>query len=382
MNRSCSTSTDGMETMRSQMEQDATATVTQPAQPPVASGLRMLKSRAATLLTDARAKAAEVVELATVTAQAAKVQVMDAAISVKLMANSYVEQTCETAAGLKQKALKAAEPVTSRVLKVLDGAREKRAFAVGYATSAKSSAGKSYERLRSQGVKVWTKEAVQAGTGVAKQTLNYGRSTATAAYSRALTSATGLVDSSRESARAAAAAAVDRANRTARLAKAKTAELQSTAQAVAKDGKFQATAAGAASGAAALGVSGGATGLTAGSAIGAAVGLVPALFTFGLSIPIGAAIGGGAGLVVGTVVGTATGAVGGGAAGFGVYTKRDDIRAGTQSTLSKVNSASDFVKGKANDSAGYMKGKVSEVRTRFSRTPSGTGGSAVSEASD
>mmetsp|Transcript_83185 Transcript_83185/g.150075 ORF Transcript_83185/g.150075 Transcript_83185/m.150075 type:complete len:372 (+) Transcript_83185:81-1196(+) len=359
--------------------QAATATVTQPAQPPVASRLSMLKSKASALLADARARATEVLELAAVKAQAAKVQVMDAATSVRAKAISYVEQTYETAAGLKQKAFKSAEPVTSRVLKVLDGVREKRALAVGYATSAKSSAGKSYERLRSQGVKVWTKEAVQAGTKVAKQTLNYGRSTATAAYSRALTSATGLVDSSRESARAAAAAAVDRANRTARLAKAKTAELRSTTMAVARDGKFQATAAGAASGAAALGVSGGATGLTAGSAIGAAVGLVPALFTFGLSIPIGAAIGGGAGLVVGTVVGTATGAVGGGAAGFGVYSKRDDIRAGTQSTLSKVNSASDFVKGKANDSAGYMKGKVSEVRTRFSG--SGTGGSAVSEAS-
>ncbi|CAE8645201.1 unnamed protein product [Polarella glacialis] len=341
--------------------QAAAATVTQPAQPPVASRLSMLKSRAGTLLTDARARATEVLELAAVKVQAAKVQ-------------AY-----ETAAGLQQKALNAVDSGTSRVLKVLDGVREKRALAVGYATSAKSSAGKSYERLRSQGVKVWTKEVVQAGTEVAKQTLNYGRSTATAAYSRALTSATGLVDSSRESARAAAAAAVDRANRAAQLAKAKTVELHSTTMAVARDGKFQATAAGAASGAAALGVSGGATGLTAGSAIGAAVGLVPALFTFGLSIPIGAAIGGGTGLVVGTMVGTATGAVGGGAAGFGVYSKRDDIRAGTQSTLSKVNSASDFVKGKAYDSAGYMKGKVSEVRTRISGNGNGTGGTEASD---
>ncbi|CAE8645198.1 unnamed protein product [Polarella glacialis] len=290
---------------------------------------------------------------------------------------TYVEQTHETAAGLKQKPCKAAEPVTSRVLKVLDGVREKRALAMGYATSAKSSAGKGYERLRSQGVKVWTKEVVQAGTEVAKQTLNYGRSTATATYSRALTSAIGLVDSTSESARVTAAAAVDRANRTAQLAKAKTAELHSTAKAVAKDGKFQATAAGAAGGAAALGVSGGAAGLTAGAAIGAAVGIVPALFTFGLSIPIGAAIGGGTGLVVGTVVGTTTGAVGGGAVGFGVYSKRDKIRAGTQSTFAKVNSTSDFVKGKAYDFTGYMKGKVSEVRTRLSG--SGTGGIEASD---
>jgi len=59
---------------------------------------------------------------------------------------------------------------------------------------------------------------------------------------------------------------------------------------------------------------------------------VPAIFTFGLSIPVFAAVGGGAGLCVGG----ATGALGGGAAGYGIYTKKAEIRQGAASVVARA----------------------------------------------
>lgn len=327
--------------------------------------LAAAKARLTMLLQSVRTKTTEIVELATVKAEAAKVQVKDTAAFAKLKASSFVEQASKAAT-------KVAQPFTSRASKALEEVRKARAMALGYAASAQAAAVKEYSRLRSQGLKTFTKETALAGTVVAKDSLTFVRSTAAAMYARTLTSATETVDSTRQSAHSAAIAAMERASSAAKLAKEKTAEVSRTAQAVVKDGKFQATAAGAASGAAALGASGGVTGFAAGGALGAVVGLVPAIFTFGLSIPIGAAIGSGAGLVVGTAVGSATGALGGGAAGYGVYTKRAEIHEGTQKTMAKVGSASDFMKDRAYASAGYMKGKVSEMRARLVR--SGTGG--------
>eukprot|EP00930_Biecheleria_cincta_P006528 TRINITY_DN107553_c0_g1_i1.p1 TRINITY_DN107553_c0_g1~~TRINITY_DN107553_c0_g1_i1.p1 ORF type:complete len:319 (-),score=84.70 TRINITY_DN107553_c0_g1_i1:296-1195(-) len=133
-----------------------------------------------------------------------------------------------------------------------------------------------------------------------------------------------------------------------------------SAKAVAKNRHVQATAAGVASGA----VAGGASGMAAGGALGAVVGLVPALFTFGLSIPIGAAIGIGAGLAAGTTVG----AVGGGAAAYGVYAKKDEIREFKNGTMTKVSSGVDLMKLKASESADYIKGKASSARMKASES--------------
>merc|ERR1711972_955164 len=89
-------------------------------------------------------------------------------------------------------------------------------------------------------------------------------------------------------------------------------------QTVAKNPHAQVTAASAAAGGVAVAVPCGTIGLVG----GAIVGLVPAVFTFGLSIPVFAVAGGGAGLCLGG----ATGALGGGAAGYGVFAKKAEIR--------------------------------------------------------
>jgi len=143
---------------------------------------------------------------------------------------------------------------------------------------------------------------------------------------------------------------------------AKSASVKSleSAKAAAKNRHVQVTTAGVASGA----VAGGASGMAAGGALGAVVGLVPALFTFGLSIPIGAALGAGVGLAAGASVG----AVGGGAAGYGVYAKKDEIRELKNGTVTKVSSGVGLMKGKASESADYIKGKASSARIKASES--------------
>merc|ERR1711920_1121279 len=84
----------------------------------------------------------------------------------------------------------------------------------------------------------------------------------------------------------------------------------------------------AAAGGIAVGVPCGTIGFVAGGAIG----FLPAIFTFGLSVPVFAVVGGGAGLCVG---GT-TGALGGGAAGYGAYAKRSEIRQGAPNAVGYV----------------------------------------------
>ncbi|CAE8600669.1 unnamed protein product [Polarella glacialis] len=302
-----------------------------------------MASRFFQLLADAAEKVTGVLELA---------EVMDAASSAQVQAANHKHQASETASCLKQQAVQITEPL--RASRAWKRVYEACALMIGYITSTATSAGKHYKRLRSQGLMACVLEALQFVTEFAKVALSFTSSIVTGTCSKALTSATGIVNSICETAWNAKAAAVERASAAAKLAKAKTAELNSAAQVVMKDGKVQATIAGAVGGATTIGASGGVTGLAAGFAMGAAVGLVPALFTFGLSVPIGAAIGAGAGLVVGTLLGTATGAAAGGAAGFSAYSKRDLISQGTQTTLAKVHSGVDLVKDTALASAGYI----------------------------
>jgi len=160
------------------------------------------------------------------------------------------------------------------------------------------------------------------------------------------------------------------------LVKGKAVTLGTEASKIAKDGKFQATSAGVVGGAAVLGSGGATAGLLTGSVIGAACGIVPAIFTFGLSIPISAVFGGATGLAIGTAVGSTAGAVGGGAAGYGLYVKKDSIKAGASHIKEHVISKSAMAKAKLTD----VKAKLTDgwarlkgnVRTKFSR--SGTGG--------
>lgn len=79
--------------------------------------------------------------------------------------------------------------------------------------------------------------------------------------------------------------------------------------------------------------------------------------------------------MLGAAVGTTAGAVGGGAAGYGAYAKRDNIKAGAEQTLAKVSGCAEYVKGTALASAGYVKEKASVVRTRLVGGTGGTEGS-------
>eukprot|EP00933_Yihiella_yeosuensis_P017997 TRINITY_DN1494_c0_g1_i1.p1 TRINITY_DN1494_c0_g1~~TRINITY_DN1494_c0_g1_i1.p1 ORF type:complete len:331 (+),score=120.09 TRINITY_DN1494_c0_g1_i1:78-1070(+) len=320
----------------------------------VAKAVSMLQTQGLELVSSAKAKATVIVDSASTKAEALKGQAAETACQVRSRVDSLMKMA-------EAKAARAAEAVLGRTRS-----------AVEYAMLQKKAVACSYQRLRTQGVKAWSLETARTGANMAKDVLANLRATATTTYTKSLAAALDSLTRTRQTVRITATAARER-----------TAELQSKAVEVAKDSKFQATAAGAAGGAATLGAAGGATGLAAGSTLGAVVGLVPAIFTFGLSIPIGAAIGGGAGLVVGTAVGSTAGAVGGGAAGYGIHAKKDEIRAGAGKTLAKVSSGADFVregagktlakvssgadliKNKAAASAGYVKGRVSDVRSRL-----------------
>jgi len=107
-----------------------------------------------------------------------------------------------------------------------------------------------------------------------------------------------------------------------------------------------------------VGAGGAATGCAAGGAVGAAVGLLPALFTFGLSIPIGAFIGAGCGTVAGGAIGGTVGFTGAGAAGYGAYTKRANIKNALAVARAKLRAALDRTQNASKSLASKTKKKV------------------------
>merc|ERR1719323_409858 len=151
----------------------------------------------------------------------------------------------------------------------------------------------------------------------------------------------------------------------AKLTRAKAVELKVATGELVASKSFQATAASATGGATVLGAGGGAAGLAVGGAAGALAGLPLALVTFGLSVPAGAVFGGGAGLAMGAATGASIGAVGGGAAGFGAYSKRDDIHKAASKVASTVGDGTSYVRGKVGDGTVYVRGKAWGARTRL-----------------
>jgi len=135
-------------------------------------------------------------------------------------------------------------------------------------------------------------------------------------------------------------------------------EFKATFRDTVADPKVQVTAAAAAGGAVSLGASGGVAGFAGGGTLGAALGIVPAIFTFGLSIPVGAAIGAGTGLVVGTAAGGSVDLVGGGATGYGVYTKRKEIRTGAERAWSTAMDCGEYIQAKATSSKEFVKHQI------------------------
>lgn len=220
-------------------------------------------------------------------------------------------------------------------------------------TGARVSARSNWALIQKEGVKVWAVETGKSARIVAGK---------------------------------AAAGAKERAIDVATKTSKKTTELYTATREIVSQRSFQTTVASAATGAVTLGAGGGVTGLAAGGVAGAAAGVPFALFTFGLSIPIGAALGGGAGLIAGATAGATTGAVGGGAAGYGVYKKKDDIRGALPSAaslrgalpslLTKAGDSAGRAKGAAVASVGYVKGAVVDVASAGLarvRRPSRTG---------
>jgi len=135
---------------------------------------------------------------------------------------------------------------------------------------------------------------------------------------------------------------------------------QRTAAAAADRG-VQVGVASAVSGGVVVGAGGAATGFAAGGLVGAAVGVVPALFTFGLSIPFGAAIGAGCGAVAGGAAGGTVGFAGAGAAGYGAYTKRTEIKSGVAAARAKLLAAVDRTQTTSKAYAAKTKQKIADA---------------------
>jgi chemotaxis protein histidine kinase CheA len=291
------------------------AEIQQETQQGLAGRVAALKHRGFEVYSQLKSKASETLELAEVKVNVARVHLSERMTQTRASLATNIEKGQATAQRI-------VEPLLFR--------------------ATRKAVRESYGRLRTVGVRTWSAE--------------------TAANAR-------------QAAKYAAISAAEQAQSTASHARVKTTELGHTALEVVKDAQFQATAAGALSGAATLGAGAGATGLATGTVLGAAAGILPAFFTFGLSIPIGAALGGGAGLFVGAAVGSAAGAAGGGAAGYKVHANRHLIQAAKDSTIEKVSSGAEYVRGRAFASAGFMKEKAAEVRTRL---VGGTGGTETS----
>lgn len=233
--------------------------------------------------------------------------------------------------------------MASRIPQEQQGTKCSASDPKGKAAEAGSSV-KGWVMFASQSIREAT-QACRAAVTSSYQTLR--RDGARACAAEVTTSATGVIKT-----------VLGQAKVTLAVGRTRAGEMADKMKATAKDSKVQATAAGAASGAALFGAGGASAGLVAGTAAGAGLGLLPALFTFGLSIPAGAFLGGGAGLFFGMAMGSTAGALGGAAAGNKVYSKRNEIRKGAQSTLSKVSSGTDLIKDKAVATAGYVKESV------------------------
>jgi len=287
------------------------------------------------------------------------------AAGLRLQANEFIGAASQKATGLMEAvkaklhavreevgstAAAATRLTRARVAAAMSGAEAARDAALGRATAARAAAATVWGELRRRGAKACFLDSASEVSKQVQGTVTVLKATAVERLGSARKSAVGCATSSAE------------------LARAKASELRSSVRGVVGDKQLQVSAASSATGAMALGASGGATGLAAGGALGAAVGIVPAVFTFGLSIPIGAAIGSGAGLVVGTAVGGTVGAVGGGAAGYGAYSKKEEIgqcadyvkNKATETTdlvKSRAAETTDLVKSKATETAGFVKGR-------------------------
>jgi len=238
-------------------------------------------------------------------------------------AKSAVDSTVNT---------KVTTPISIRVTKMLSTVQGIKAAGLAYVISAHQAASVAYWSLKEKGLKSYSGE-IAAAT----------RARAAMAMTDAKTLAQAKVD----------------------LTRSKAVKLKAATGELVANKSFQATAASATGGATVLGAGGGAAGLVAGGTAGALAGLPLALLTFGLSVPAGAVFGGGAGLAMGAAAGASIGAIGGGAAGFGAYSKRDDIHGAASLVGSKVGDCAAYAKGKASQSKTLLQNAASGARARL-----------------
>jgi len=222
----------------------------------------------------------------------------------------------------------------SKVANVLGAAQAAKAAGVQRVVNIKELAFATYADAKRQGFRAWSSEMSRFAGEVTGVKLRELRAFSHAALTNARTTAVTKASDAKARAKELSLATKDFASKT----------------------SVQTTAASAVGGAMAMGTGGAVTGVATGSIAGAAVGLPLALFTFGLSIPVGAVLGGGAGLVVGVATGATAGAMGGGAAGYGAYQHRDEIRSAAGAVAAKANSGAEFVRGKTSSGAEFVKG--------------------------
>jgi len=253
-------------------------------------------------------------------------KVVGAALEGKNTTTTYYVACCSR---LAQARRAVAATVNAKVLSAVQGIK---AAGLSYVTSACLIASVAYWSLKQKGLKAYAAETAAAARMWASVVMTDAKTLAQAK---------------------------------AKLTKAKAVELKAATGELVASKSFQATAASATGGATMLGAGGGAAGLAVGGTAGALAGLPLALFTFGLSIPAGAVFGGGAGLAVGAATGASIGAVGGGAAGFGAYSKRDDIRKAASKVASTVGDSTVYIRGKASQSRTLLQSAAAGTRARL-----------------
>lgn len=295
--------------------------------------------------------------------------------SLRSLAFAYVQQTREAV----QTAAHGVSQRVSVVEQTLQKARSTLSRRISSSTASlldsaaavRDATRKEYTALRSSGLRAWTSQRSRAIAGLTRQVAADLRSNGVAAYVHMRARLVSAASSARSQVLGLRDDAIKRSRSAGALTKAKALQVGSSARELAQDTKVQATVAGAAGGAVTLGAGGAASGLAVGTTLGAVVGFVPAVFTLGLSIPVGAAIGGGAGLMTGAAIGSTAGVVGGGAAGYGVYTEREQLKAGAQQAWQRAGAGADLVRDSIVTSSDFVKGRASAVRSRLSRGVAG-----------
>lgn len=294
----------------------------------------------------------------------------------------------EAASHVHQQAMQRATEAVSTVSESVAGAAtcvrgkttEAAAWASEAATDAAIAAREKAKQRASEGASALSESVAGAATRVREKTSEVSSNTrqrviaAASVLSHASDTVLAVRDQATSAARQLPALrATERASSAALVLKERTDELRDSAVLLAQDPKAQVTAASAVGSAVVVGSIGIATGSLAGGVVGCAAGVPAALFTLGLSVPVGGVLGTSTGFCVGGAVGSTVGLVGGGAAGYGVYTKKDDLRETINTGLGSLRESLENAKVQAHTS-------LIQLSERFSSVEHGSAGDETVDA--